>query len=59
MKKWQKWTLHRTATKIKERIEKENKEELLNLFNSGIVVDLTKLKIGVLEMIVKATKNKR
>ncbi len=54
MKKWQRRTVHAVAKRMKDKVEKNGTEQFINLFNSGIVLDLKKLKIKALETLMKA-----
>lgn len=57
MKNWQSFLIKKAAIQAKTRLEKSDKKELLNLFNSGIVVDLKILKIKAIETGLKVLEN--
>lgn len=57
MKNWQRFLIEKAATEAKNRLERSEKNELLNLFNSGIVVDIKKLKIKGIEIGLKIMQN--
>lgn len=62
MRNWQRFLIEKAAKEAKNRLEKSDKQELLNLFNCGIVLDLKKLKIKAIETglkIMENTKKKR
>lgn len=62
MRNWQHFLIEKAAKEAKNRLEKSDKQELLNLFNCGIVLDLKKLKIKAIETglkIMENTKKKR
>jgi hypothetical protein len=42
----------------KNSMQKSDKNQLLNLFNSGIVIDMKLLKVKALEMAIEALKKK-
>lgn len=58
MKKWQRSLIEKTAAAALKRVEQSDRVELINLFNSGIVVDIKKVKIKALETVVKVMQNK-
>lgn len=53
MKKWQRSLIGRVAKQTRERVEQSDRIEMINLFNSGIVIDLKKVKIKALEIVQK------
>jgi hypothetical protein len=57
VKNWQSILIRKAATEARKRLEKSDKEELLNLFNSGIVVDLKRVKIKAIELLLKVQEN--
>jgi hypothetical protein len=57
VKNWQRFLIEKAATEAKNRLERSEKNELLNLFNSGIVVDIKKLKIKGIEIGLKIMQN--
>lgn len=59
MKNWQSFLIKKAATEAKVRLEKSDKNELLNLFNTGIVVDIKKLKIKAIELGLKALQSSK
>lgn len=59
MKKWQNFLIEKAATEAKARLERSDKNELLNLFNCGIVIDLKKLKIKAIETGLKMLENSK
>lgn len=59
MKNWQSFLIEKAATEAKQRLERSEKNELLNLFNTGIVVDIKKLKIKAIELGLKALQNSK
>lgn len=61
MKKWQSFLIERAAKQAKERLERSEGTELINLFNTGIIVDLKKLKVKGIELGMKILEstNKR
>ena len=58
MKKWQSFLIKKAATEARNRLEKSDKQELLNLFNTGIVVDLKQLKIRAIELLLKVDERR-
>lgn len=58
MKKWQIFLIKKAATEARNRLEKSDKQELLNLFNTGIVVDLKQLKIRAIELLLKVDERR-
>lgn len=59
MKKWQSFLIERTARQVKESLERSEGTELINLFNTGIVIDLKKLKIKAIETGLKIYENSK
>lgn len=59
MKKWQSFLIEKAAKEAKARLERSEKNELLNLFNCGIVIDLKKLKIKAIETGLKIMQNSK
>ncbi len=57
MKNWQRFLIEKAATEAKNRLERSEKNEHLNLFNSGIIVDIKKLKIRGIEIGLKIMQN--
>jgi len=58
VKKWQIFLIKKAATEARNRLEKSDKQELLNLFNTGIVVDLKQLKIRAIELLLKVDERR-
>lgn len=59
MKKWQVFLIEKAARQAKQRLEQSEGIEMVNLFNSGIIVDLKKLKIKAIETGLKLIENTR
>lgn len=57
MKQWQIKIIQMAAIRAKERLEKKKQQTFLNIFNTGIVVDLEKVKRKGVEIIINLCKN--
>jgi hypothetical protein len=51
VKRFQRFLIRKIADKVKKSINNSDKEELLNLFNSGVIVDLKAAKVKIVEIV--------